>query len=48
MPLLEYTPEDIPLDLFQSPKIAITLTPPSKNHWNVVSDLVLPMTQHHF
>ena len=47
-PLLEYTPEDIPLDLFQSPKIAITLTPPSENHWNVVSDLILPTTQHHF
>ena len=47
-PLLEYTPEDIPPDLFQTPKITITLTPPSENHWNVVSDLVLPMTQHHF
>ena len=47
-PLLEYTPEDIPPDLFQSPKIAVTLAPPSENHWNVVSDLVLPMTQHHF
>ena len=47
-PLLEYTPEDIPLDLFQSPKIVVTLMPPSKNHWNVVSDLVLPTTQHHF
>ena len=41
-------PEDIPLDLFQSLKIAITLTPPSEDLWNVVSDLVLPMTQHHF
>ena len=48
VPLLEYTPEDIPPDLFQSPKIAITLTPPSENHWNVVSDLILPTTQHHF
>ena len=48
MPLLEYTPEDIPPDLFQGPKIAITLTPPSENHWNVVSDLILPTTQHHF
>ena len=48
VPLLEYTPEDIPPDLFQSPKIAITLTLPSENHWNVVSDHVLPTTQHHF
>ena len=46
--LLEYTPEDIPADLFQSLKIAITLAPPSENHWNMVSDLVLPTTQHHF
>ena len=47
-PLLEYTPEDIPADLFQSPKIAITLTPPSEDHWNVTSDLILPMTQYRF
>ena len=47
-PLLEYTTEDIPPDLFQSPKIVITLMPPSENHRNVVSDLVLPTTQHHF
>ena len=45
-PLLEYTPEDIPTDLFQSLKIAITLSPPSEDHWNVASDLVLPMTQY--
>ena len=47
-PLLEYTPEDIPVDLFQSPKIATTLAPPSEDHWNVASDLVLPMTQYRF
>ena len=47
-PLLEYTPEDIPPDLFQSPKIVITLTPPSEDHWNVASDLILPMTQYRF
>ena len=44
-PLLEFTTEDIPEDLFQSPKIAITFKPPSEDHWNVVSDLVLPMAQ---
>ena len=48
VPLLEYTPEDIPEDLFQSPKIAITLKPPSGDHWNLVSDLVLPMAKDHF
>ena len=48
MPLLEYTPEDIPTDLFQSPKIAITLRPPSKDHWNMASDLVLSMVQDQF
>ena len=48
MPLLEYTPEDIPTDLFQSLKIAITLKPPSKDHWNVASDLILPIAQDQF
>ena len=48
VPLLEYTPKDIPTELFQSPKIAITLKPPSKDHWNVASDLILPMAQDQF
>ena len=48
MPLLEFTTEDIPEDLFQSPKIAITLKPPSEDHWNVVSDLILPTAQDQF
>ena len=47
-PLLEVTTEEIPEDLFQSPKMAITLNPPSKDHWNVVSDLVLPTAQNQF
>ena len=42
-PLLEYESEIIPQELFQSPKLAITLKPPSKDHWNIVSDLVLPL-----
>ena len=46
--LLEYTPEDIPPDLTQSPKIAITLAPPSEDHWNVASDPILPVTQDQF
>ena len=47
-PLLEYTPEDIPTDLFQSLKIAITLTPPSEDHWNMASNLILPTAQYRF
>ena len=48
VPLLEYAPEDIPMDLFQNPKIVITLKPPSKDHWNAASDLVLPTAQDQF
>ena len=44
-PLLEYESEIIPQELFQSQKVAITLKPPSKDHWNIVSDLVLSLTQ---
>ena len=44
-PLLEYVPEIIPPELFQSPKLAITLKPPFKDHWNTASDLVLPVIQ---
>ena len=44
-PLLEYVPEIIPLELFQSLKLAITLKPLSKDHWNTASDLVLPVIQ---
>ena len=47
-PLLEYVPEAIPTDLFQSPKLAITLKPPSKDHWNTASDLVLTTAQDQF
>ena len=48
MPLLEYIPEDIPMGLFQSLKIAITLKPPSKDHWNMASDLILSLAQDQF
>ena len=44
-PLLEYESEVIPQELLQSPKLAITLKPPYKDHWNIVSDLILPVTQ---
>ena len=44
-PLLEYVSEVIPTELFQSPKLAITLKPRSKDHWNTASDLILPDLQ---
>ena len=44
-PLLEYESERIPQELLQSLKTVITLKPPSQDHWNIVSDLVLPLTQ---
>ena len=44
-PLLEYVPEIIPLELFQGPKLMITLKPLSMDHWNTASDLVLPVVQ---
>ena len=36
------------MDLLQSPKIVITLKPPSQDHCNVASDLVLPLAQDQF
>ena len=48
VPLLEYVPEAIPTDLLQSPKLAITLKPPSKDHWNTASDLILTTAQDQF
>ena len=33
------------MELFQSPKLVITLKPPSKHHWNTASDLILPLIQ---
>ena len=42
--LLEYESEKFPQDLRQGQKIALSLKPPSKDHWNIASDLVLPLT----
>ena len=42
--MLEYEPEKFPQGLMQGPKMAINLRPPSSNHWNIVSDLILPLT----
>ena len=40
----EYKPEKLPQGLMQEPKMAINLRPPSSDHWNIISDLVLPVT----
>ena len=42
--MLEYKPEKFPKGLMQGPKMAINLRSPSSNHWNIVSDLILPLT----
>ena len=44
-PLLEYESKIIPQELFQSPKLVIILKPPSKDHWNIASDPILPLIQ---
>ena len=44
-PMLEYEPERIPQELIQSPKMVVNLRPPSNDHWNIASDLVLPLIQ---
>ena len=42
--MLEYEPERFPQDLTQGQKMAVNLRKPSSDHWNIVSDLVLPLT----
>ena len=42
--LLEYESEKFPKGLRQGQKIALSLKPPSKDHWNIALDLVLPLT----
>ena len=42
--MLEYKQEKFPQGLMQGPKMAINLRQPSSDNWNIVSDLVLPMT----
>ena len=45
LPLLEYVPEIIPPELFQSLKLVITLKTQSKDQWNTASDLIPPVVQ---
>ena len=38
-PMLEHEPEKLPSSMWQGPKVAIPLRPPSSRHWNIDSDL---------
>ena len=40
--MLDYEPEKFPQNLLQGPKMLINLRPPSHEHWNIESDLILP------
>ena len=42
--MLKYEPEKFPQGLMQGPKMVINLRLPSSDHWNIISDLVLPLT----
>ena len=42
--LLEYESEKLSQGLRQGQKTALNLKPPSKDHWNIASDLILPLT----
>ena len=42
--MLKYEQEKFPQSLMQGPKMVINLGPASSDHWNIVSDLVLPLT----
>ena len=42
--VLEYEQEKFPQSLMQGPKMAINLGPPSSDHLNIISDLILPLT----
>ena len=41
--LIDYKSEKFPQGLRQSQKMAIHLEPSAKDHWNIASDLVLPL-----
>ena len=43
-PMLEYEQEKFPQSLLQEPKMLINLEPPSSEHWNIDSDLILTLT----
>ena len=41
--MLEYEQEKFPQSLLQGSKMSINLRPPSSEHWNIDSDLILPL-----
>ena len=41
--MLEYEPEKFPQGLMQGPKMVINLRPLAGDHWNITTDLVLPL-----
>ena len=43
-PMLEYELEKFPQSMWQGPKMSINLRPPSKEHWNIESNLMLTLT----
>ena len=43
MSMLEYEPEKFPQGLMQGPKMVINLRPSSSDHWNITTDLILPL-----
>ena len=43
-PMLEHEPEKFPPSMWQGPKVAIPLRPPSSRHWNIDSDLTFTLT----
>ena len=42
-PMLKYELEKFPQSMQQGPKMVISLRPPSNGHWNIESDLILPL-----
>ena len=42
--MLEYKQEKFPQSLLQGPKMSINFLPPSSKHWNIDSNLILPLT----
>ena len=43
-PMLEYKQEKFPQSLLQGSKMVVNLGPPSSYHWNIDTDLILPLT----
>ena len=47
-PMLDYESEKFPQGLMQGPKMVINLRLPSDDHWNIASDLILPLAMDTF